>query len=147
MATLPLTGTLNRNEISIPNKIQFLPLVGEFLRSEMQRFKLAESLVFDVQIAVDEAVTNIIQYAFPDGRDSKIDISCSYNANRFTVQIRDNGVPFDPTGVSKPELGEQLEERTEGGLGVMFMQELMDELHYEYKEPEGYEELTLVKKL
>jgi len=135
------------SRISVWNHISNLPVISEFVKNEMVRYQVTESKIFDVQMAVDEACTNIIHYAYPEDQEGKIEIACFMTAkNHFTVCIKDYGEPFDPTKLCEsPDIDTSLEDREIGGLGVFFMKNLMDELKYEYRESDGYEELIMIK--
>ena len=131
--------------LSVLNKLENLILISEFIKETMTSWGLDENLIFDVHLAVDEACTNIIQYAYPDDQEGVIDIVCTLTQTSFVITIKDYGQPFDPLTLEDPTVDKPLEERGVGGLGVYFMKQLMDELHYHYKEADGYEKLTLVK--
>ncbi len=131
--------------LSVSNKLENLSLISDFIRNTMAAWELDENMIFDVHLAVDEACTNIIQYAYPDDQEGVIDIICTLTQKSFVITIKDYGQPFDPLLLEDPTVDQSLEERDVGGLGVYFMKQLMDELHYHFKELDGYEVLTLVK--
>jgi anti-sigma regulatory factor (Ser/Thr protein kinase) len=92
--------------------------------------------VFEVQTAVDEACTNIINYAY-SGKGGMITLTCERQDDDFVVTIRDNGKPFDPASVSLPDLEADLDKRKIGGLGLYLMKKLMDDVSYSFDAKEG----------
>ena len=91
---------------------------------------LDEQQVFDVQMAVDEASTNAIKHAYGGRTDGQLRVCCFIDGADFVVRIIDQGEPFDPDIVPSPDLESPLEEREEGGLGLYFMRQLMDDVSF-----------------
>jgi serine/threonine-protein kinase RsbW len=106
---------------------------------------LDEGEAFKVQLAVDEACTNVIEHAY-EGQGGPIELSCGLGESGFQVTIRDQGRPFDPATVSQPDLDAPLKDRQIGGLGLHFMHVLMDRVEFAFGEAGG-NMLTMVKKL
>jgi serine/threonine-protein kinase RsbW len=128
--------------LRVKAEIENVPVVAKFLEEAMLYYGVDEALIFDVNVAVDEACTNIIQHAYP-AEKGPIDISCNKTESKLAVIIKDYGKPFDQTSLPDPDVTAGLEERRPGGLGVYLMRKLMDELCYEYKD--GCETLTMIK--
>lgn len=105
--------------------------------------------VCEVELAVDEAFTNIIEHAYEGESPEKIECTCQQTSDRLTIVLKDCGNPFDPTIVPEPNVNAGLEKRKVGGLGVYFMNELMDEVRYSFTSGPGGREncnaLTMVK--
>jgi anti-sigma regulatory factor (Ser/Thr protein kinase) len=131
----------DRFELEIEGKLENLSLIGEFIGDTMRSFGLDNHKIFDVQMAVDEACTNIIEYGYTE-EVGMIDIICLKRGVDIMVIIKDEGKQFDPTTVQPPDLNASLEERKTGGLGIYFMKKLMDEVKYEFKD--GKNVLTMV---
>ena len=128
-------------KLKIEGKLENLSLIGEFIGDSMREFGLDNRKIFNVQMAVDEACTNIIEYGYAN-EVGTIDIACQRRGEEIVVVIKDRAKPFDPTSVQPPDLNASLEERKTGGLGIYFMKTLMDEVRYEFKE--GKNVLTMV---
>jgi len=130
--------------LSFPARFDSLGGISEFVTSAAQAAGLDARAVYSVQMAVDEACTNIIEHAY--GGEGRGDIECTCRVDHvgLTVILRDYGHPFDPTAVPEPDLGAGLEGRKEGGLGVFFMRQLMDEVHFEFTSDSG-NVLTMAK--
>jgi serine/threonine-protein kinase RsbW len=131
-------------ELEIESKLENLAVIGEFITDSMCGLGLADRKIFGVQMAVDEACTNIINYGYTVDV-GMINISCWRSGEDVIVVIKDRGKPFDPMSVPPPDLDASLEERKIGGLGVYFMKTLVDEVKYEFKD--GKNVLTMVVKL
>ncbi len=99
----------------------------------------------EVRLAVEEAVVNVIDYAYPEGIEGDIEIRLMSDTRSLRVQIIDAGVPFDPTAKAKVDTSLPAEERQIGGLGILLVRELMDSINYE--RIDGKNILTLTKKL
>jgi len=128
-------------ELEIESKLEDLAVIGDFITDSMREFGLVDHKIFEIQMAVDEACTNIINYGYTVGM---INISCRRRDEDVLVVIKDRGKPFDPMSVPPPDLDASLEKRKIGGLGVYFMKTLVDEVKYEFKD--GKNVLTMVVK-
>ncbi len=95
-----------------------------------------------IQVAVDEACTNIIKYSYPEQAGS-ITITTNVQENTLVLVIRDNGKPFDPGTVLPPDMDASVDKRKIGGLGIYFMKKFMDDVTYSFEEGKGN---TLVMK-
>jgi serine/threonine-protein kinase RsbW len=105
---------------------------------------LNESEVYAVQLAVDEATTNIMEHGYGRECPNRIDISCEILEDGLKVVIYDDAEPFNPDAVPDPEINVSLEEIKPRGLGIFFMRKMMDEVHYESSENMG-NTLTMIK--
>jgi len=103
-----------------------------------------EKAIDDLHLAVDEACTNVIRYAYPPGREGEIEVSCRALPGCFTVSIRDWGKPFDPLSVPPPDLSLGLDQRPVGGLGILFIRKAADALSY--RREDGSNLLSIGKK-
>jgi len=130
---------------TFPGRFDSLAAISEFVTRAAEAAGLDARAVYTVQWAVDEACSNIIEHAY--GGEGRGNIECTYRINddELTVVLRDYGRPFDPTSVPKPDLHASLEDRNSGGLGLYFMCQLMDEVHFEFT-PDAGNVLTMVKR-
>lgn len=92
---------------------------------------LAPEVVADVQVALDEVLTNIVEYAYTDDAEHAIRIRLSVLDDLIEAMIEDDGVPFNPLASAAPDTSAQLRERRVGGLGLHFVKNLMDEVSYD----------------
>jgi serine/threonine-protein kinase RsbW len=133
-------------QIVVTNKLENLPAIAKFISDALQQLGMQEEKIFDVNVAVDEACTNIIQNGYSPDEVGTIEIRCeALNGNKCAVLIKDHGKAFDQTQAVPVDTTSSLEERKPGGLGLFFIRELVDEIYYEYKG--GYETLTMVKSM
>ena len=84
-----------------------------------------------VQIVLDELLSNTARCGQVDGREPVVDVGFRLDGGTLRVEIVDDGVPFDPLGREEPDTTLPLEERPVGGLGVMLVNKLVDEIRYE----------------
>ncbi len=128
-----------------PGQFDSLAPIGEFVTHAARAAGLDARAVYAVQMAVDEACSNIIEYAYGGERCGTIECTCRISDDELTVILRDHGRPFDPTSVPEPDIHASLENRDGGGLGFYFMHQLMDEVHFEFT-PDSGNVLTMVKR-
>ena len=124
-------------ELKVRAKPENLTRIAAFVTDVAERWGLGPKETFDVQMAVDEACTNIIEHGYQGDQSGTIEINCQQSGDQFTVTIRDFGLSFDPREVPEPDIGAPLEERPIGGLGVFFMRQLMDSVEFRFDEEQG----------
>ena len=133
-----------KNELIVPGYFENLSQIGAFVVQAANLAGLDDQAVYAVEMAVDEACTNIIEHAYGGEGRGDIECTCRINNNGLTVTLRDYGCPFDPTSVPEPDLYANLDNRKEGGLGLYFIRQLMDEVRFEFT-PDTGNVLTMVK--
>jgi serine/threonine-protein kinase RsbW len=101
--------------------------------------------IYSIQLATDEACSNIIEHAYKGIPKGMLDVSCEAAGRELTVIVHDHGKEFDMSGVRKPNLSKRLSEREVGGLGVYLMHQLMDEVHFSSSKRSG-NTLTMIKR-
>ncbi len=128
-----------------PGRLENLARIDEFVAQGAKLAGLDEDDIYSVRVAVEEACSNIIEHAY--GGEGNGDILCTVcpNENGLTITLLDHGRPFDPRCVPPPNLHADLKHRKEGGLGLYFMQALMDEVDYQ-SSPNNGNQLILVKR-
>ncbi len=123
-----------------------LPALLAFVARECDRAGVGDSDAFDIRLAAEEAFTNIIRHGYPPSEPGPVRCALDAGDDRITVTFTDQAPHFDPLEAPTPDLDAALEERTEGGLGVHLIRQLMDEV--EHRESPGRGNvLTLVKHL
>jgi len=137
---------MTEHRLSIPGVIEQVPHACNWV------VRIAEDIGLDVrdinhcELAIDEAVTNIIEHGYgAEGADKVIDIVLNEQPDRITITIMDDGPPFDPLGRDDPDPLSALEERPShgGGWGVFFIKRLMDDVGYKYSSNRNH--LMMVK--
>ena len=115
-----------------------------WMASFTSRLIIEPSLESQIKLAVEEAVVNVMDYAYPIGIEGDISVEAQSNSSYVTFIISDTGKPFDPTEGGRVDTTLSVEERPIGGLGIFLVRELMDSINYERME--GKNILTLKKK-
>lgn len=120
--------------------------VQEFVRGEMEGAGCSLKVISQVEIAVEEIYINIAHYAYPSGGGEAV-IRCETDREtpKITIQFLDAGTPFDPLAKEEADISLSAEERSIGGLGILMVKKLMDEVTYCYED--GKNILTIVKYL
>ena len=124
---------------------EFLDEIREFVAAIAREGGFAEKEIYSLQLAADEAATNIIEHAYEGVTDAEFDVTCDMRGDTLTITMRDYGKPFNPSNVKLPNLKAVLSERKIGGLGVYLMRKLMDEVHY-ISNPKTGNLLTMTKR-
>ena len=120
-----------RESLTLNNKVSEISKLNAFVQSATAALNMEKGLTHRIKLAVEEAVTNIIDYAYPNGTEGSIDITIEADENRIRFIITDSGAEFDPTGVSKADTTLSVDDRPIGGLGVFLVRNLMDSINYE----------------
>lgn len=133
-----------KNSHVFPAKVSSLAEISSYVTQAAERTGLGARAVYAVQMAVDEACSNIIEHAYKGRADGTIECTCEVTPKGLAVTLCDHGVRFDPLCVGEPDVCTPLAERSRGGLGIYFIRKLMDEVQYEYV-PELGNVLTVTK--
>lgn len=112
-------------------KFEFLDEIREFVGDIARNGGFGEKDIYNIQLATDEAASNIIEHAYEDIKDGVLDVSCGMEADTIKITLIDYGVPFDPSTIPMPDLKADLSNRKIGGLGIYLMRKLMDDVQYE----------------
>ena len=130
--------------LKIAAEIKQLAAVYDFVRKTAAALELDPAAAYDVQLAIDEAVTNIIRHGY-QGQQGEIEIEIQQAGGDIVVYVRDEAPPFDPTAVPAPDLTRPLAEQAPGGRGILLMRQVMDEASHQLT-ARGGNELTLIKR-
>jgi serine/threonine-protein kinase RsbW len=120
-----------------PGEFSFLAKISEFIAEHAKAVGLSEEATYAVQLAVDEACSNIIEHAYGGEGLGDIEVTCNQLEDGLEVVLRDKGGKFNPDEVSELEIGVPLEELGNRGAGVYLMNKLMDEVRYEFTKDKG----------
>jgi len=116
-----------------------------FVLSHARAENLPGGRMTDIELGLEEALVNIFQYAYPEG-GGEVEISCRIDEGRkFIIEISDAGIPFDVLSVAEPDLSLALEDRQIGGLGVLLIRKLMDDVTYRRERNRNVLTLTVIK--
>lgn len=129
-----------KHRIVMRNDIQQIPTLAEWVEG----LNIPEALNMTINLALEEAVTNVMLYAYPNANGSVI-IDAEKTDGKIVFTISDTGIPFDPTKQKEADITLSAEERSIGGLGIHLVRQIMDSISYERKDNKNI--LTLEKKL
>ncbi|MCR6502756.1 ATP-binding protein [Shinella sp. CPCC 101442] len=130
---------------SIGNTHGDIQAAGEKVRRFLEMNGTSEEDLTGIDVALDEVLTNTVNYGFEDGNAHEILLSLAVDAGHLTIEVQDDGRPFDPLGIPAPDLDADLESRQIGGLGMHFVRTLLDRVSYERRN--GWNVLKLEKQL
>ena len=131
--------------LTFPGRFDSLAAIGGFVARAAEAAGLDACAVYAVQMAVDEACSNIIEHAYGAEGKGDIECTCHIHDDGLIVILRDYGCPFNPADVPEPNIQACLADRPIGGLGIYFIRKLMDEVHYRFTVDSG-NVLTMVKR-
>jgi serine/threonine-protein kinase RsbW len=122
-----------------------LATIRGFLARAGHDLKLDDREIYDLQLAVDEACSNVVKHGY-GGQGGEIEITIEREEDRARVTIRDWGRAFAPQEVPIPDVTASLDQRQLGGLGLFLIHQVMDDVHFEF-DPDAGNLLTMVKQL
>ena len=131
--------------MTFPARFDYLDEIRDFVAQVAREGGFTEKEIYSLQLAADEAASNIIEHAYEGISNANLDITCDMQGELIIITMRDNGAPFDPSRVKQPNLKADLSNRQIGGLGLYLMRKLMDEVHYESNARTG-NLLTMIKR-
>ena len=132
-------------ELQLPGVLDSLGQLCAFAYQTATDSGLNEHTSWEIELAVDEAATNIIQHAYAPNRPGDVRLVCGREGSRFNIVLYDRGLPFDPETVPAPDLTSSIDTREAGGLGIYLMGRMMDEVRFEYNPETGENELRMIK--
>ncbi|MGH7930038.1 MAG: SpoIIE family protein phosphatase, partial [Candidatus Binatia bacterium] len=131
-------------EIKLTNQLSDLERFNQSLTEFGRRHGLAAKVVHDLNLALEEILTNVISYGYTDNRQHEIRVRLSVQPGEVKAEVEDEGQAFDPLEAPEPDTAQSLEEREIGGLGIHLVRKLTDSL--EYKRQGDRNLLTIRKK-
>ena len=132
-------------EVTLENSLPEIPRLAELIEAFGDKHGVPDRAVFNLNLALDEILTNVVEYAFPDDGRHEILVRLILDEVAIIAEVIDDGVAYDPTARPDPDTSLPLEERPIGGLGVFFAKRMMDRV--EYHRDGHRNRLTLVRLL
>jgi len=126
-------------------KFEYLDEIREFVGDIARKGGFSDKDVYNIQLATDEAASNIIEHAYENMPGEVLELSCDMRGDIITIILTDHGESFNPSEVPLPDLKADLSDRKIGGLGIFLMRKLMDEVQYESR-PDKSNVLTMIKR-
>lgn len=131
-------------ELTVSSGEENLPLILDAMDGELETAGVDGKTRMRLQIAVEEIYVNIVRHAFP-GNEGEVAfrIWLEREPSRIALQLRDSGIPFDPTAKEEPDVTLPADQREVGGLGIFLAKKNVDRMEYEYRD--GHNILTMYK--
>jgi PAS domain S-box-containing protein len=133
----------NSFSVTIKNELNQMPQVIESFEAFGEKHELSFAVIQKFNIALDELLSNIINYGFQDELEHDIAVDIELRNERLIITLTDDGIPFNPFRNDPPETKLSIDERNIGGLGIHIVKNLVDE--YDYKRHADKNIITLVK--
>ena len=134
-----------KRELTFKNEEQELNRVAEFMEGVCDELQLDMHVAMKLQVAMEEMVTNVIFYAYPEGTSADITLLAESDGKELTFVLSDTGKPFDPTAKEDADLDVNPMDREQGGMGILIVKNIMNEVSYERLG--DMNQLTMKKKL
>ena len=131
--------------ISLVNDVKEVPALAIFVGSICEDMRFNELTTAGVNLAIEEAVVNVMNYAYPEGTRANILLEVTADDDIITFELRDDGAPFDPTATEQVDVNNIVKKRLIGGLGIHLMRHYMDSITYERRD--GQNVLTMTKSI
>lgn len=130
------------------NTMQSVSVLPEYTADVAERYGLGDEVRDRINLVLEEALVNVICYAYPEGVTGEIALDAEYDAasGDLTFEISDSGRPFDPTCAASPDIDVPVEERSIGGLGIYLVRSLSDRMEYSRREDRNILKITISTK-
>lgn len=129
------------NHLTVPGRYDQVRLICDFVAEGARLAHFDDKTIFHIELACDEACTNIIEHAYGGEEQGNIEATWQIDSQQFVITLADTGRPFDPDSVPEPMTPDaasgKLDELKVGGLGLHFMKKLMDEVHFAFTTEKG----------
>ena len=127
------------NHLRLKAELENLPGFLNFVTARAQELGFTEKQLLEIELVLEEALVNIIKYAYSSGPSGWIELTCkSEPSGSLQLEIRDQGEPFNPLERTDPDLEAGLMERPVGGLGIFFIKKLTDTISWRRENDENY---------
>jgi serine/threonine-protein kinase RsbW len=123
---------MKKKQYIFSNNISEISKLAVIIDNLLEEWELPQTMAFNLNLVLEELISNIIFYAFDDDKEHHIAVAFSLDNNNIGIEIKDDGKAFDPLqeNEASEEVGKSIEERKIGGLGIHFVKKLMDDIEY-----------------
>ncbi len=130
-----MTTKAKKFHLKLPIETANLEIVREFVARIAQNMGFSEENIHRIELAVDEASTNVIRHAYKNSKTNQkyLSVEVTSHEDRLEIDVIDAGKGFDPSQVKTPEMDVYLKEMKRGGLGLYLIKTLMDKVEYKIK--------------
>ena len=116
---------------AIKNELAEIARLAEQVEEFGVKNKIEPRYIFNINLSLDELLTNTINYGYDDHEEHLILINMYLAGSEIVIQVKDDGMPFNPLDMPDPDLSRELDERPAGGLGIYLVRTMMDLVEYE----------------
>jgi anti-sigma regulatory factor (Ser/Thr protein kinase) len=141
-----MTPDISHNALELKTDVDQVALARDFVSDIARSLDLEASFIYDIELAVTEALTNVVEHAFDNDETQEMSLQVITNNQAFEIIISHQGKQFNPDLVPDPHMPTYLAERRVGGLGLFLMKRLMDDVQY-LSEEAGQSQIILRKNL
>ena len=135
--------------VALKNDLAELERLSNVVDEFGKRHGLPTTALFDLHLALDEILTNVVAYGYDDQDEHEIIVRLAFggdgNAQRIEVEVEDDGRPFNPLETASPDVQTSVADRPIGGLGIFLVRRVMEDL--EYRRQRGKNVLVMRKTL
>ncbi len=131
-------------EYKLQNKLEEIPILAQAIEDFAAANNLPDQAIFQVNLCLDELLTNTISYGFTDGGKHEITVDVALQKETLVITIHDDGLAFNPLEQSEPDISQSIEERPIGGLGIHLVRNMMDAIDYKREKNQN---ILVLKKL
>ena len=135
-----------KHVLTVPGSYDEIKTICQFVTQGAAEAGMDETAVFHIELACDEACTNVIEHAYGGESDGDIRVSWQVVGDMFVISVNDNGRQFEPAQIPSPTTIDSIENIKIGGLGIHFMRKLMDDVSFSF-DPQTGNELIMKKKI
>ena len=130
--------------VVFPGRYESLSDIRDFVVEIAKKAGFQDFDLYAVELAVDEACSNIIEHAYGEENKGDIELTCNLTDRSLEIILRDQGDAFNPALVPEPNFGLEIDELKPGGAGLFLMRKMMDEVSFNFSKNAG-NVLTMIK--
>ncbi len=136
--------TQKKYQLKIPSQSDNLAIIRDVVAKVASRVGFDTDEASKIELAVDEACTNVIKHAYTNNSNQMIEVSIKVDQEKLIITVADKGKGFDPDKIKLPDLNESIKEGRKGGLGLCLIKTLMDKVEFEIK-PGSKNKVKMIK--
>ncbi len=136
--------TQKEYQLKIPSQSDNLAIIRDVVAKVASRVGFDTDEASKIELAVDEACTNVIKHAYANNSNQMIEVSIKVDQKKLIIIVADKGKGFNPDKIKLPDLNESIKEGRKGGLGLCLIKTLMDKVEFEIK-PGSKTQVKMIK--
>lgn len=136
--------TQKEYQLKIPSQSDNLAIIRDVVAKVASRVGFDTDEASKIELAVDEACTNVIKHAYANNSNQMIEVSIKVEEKKLIIIVADKGKGFNPDEIKLPDLNKSIKEGRKGGLGLCLIKTLMDKVEFEIK-PGSKTQVKMIK--